>query len=248
VRPELFSIGGLTVKTYGFFMALAFVLVHFILDRYLRRVKLMKVDPSDMILAAILGGVSGAKLHYILTWDWSGVLNLTAGLSFQGGALGGLVAVVGTIMYCGQPVFPYIDVSLHLLPLGHAIGKLGCFFSGDGCYGLPTQMPWGMAFPNGLVPTRKFVHPVPLYEFALSLFVYLLFSARSPRKIPGLLACDAIALFSLTRVLVEIWRDHPPVLLGLSQFQLLALAIAVLAFSLRLYISHKIKTIKPKVV
>jgi phosphatidylglycerol:prolipoprotein diacylglycerol transferase len=112
------------------------------------------------------------------------------------------------------------------------VGKLGCFFSGDGCYGVATSLPWGMAFPRGLVPTRRFVHPVPLYEFSLSLAVYVFFATR-PRKISGVLACDTIAVFSLTRVVVEIWRDHPATLLGLSQFQVLALAMAALAFALR---------------
>lgn len=244
VQPELLTICGITVKTYGFFMALAFLVVHAVLGPYLKRLQLVKVDPSDMVTAAIVGGISGAKLHYVLTWDSEAISDLSSGLSFQGGALGGLLAVCAWIKYCGQPIFPYIDVSLHLLPLGHAIGKLGCFFSGDGCYGLPTTLPWGMSFPHGHIPTRSFVHPVPLYEFALSLGVYFFF-ASLPRRTPGLLACDSIAAFSLTRVLVEIWRDHPAVVCGLSQFQLLALAIAFAAYILR-FVASAIAQVNPK--
>src|SRR5260370_26932490 len=59
--------------------------------------------------------------------------------------------------------------------LGYAIGRIGCLVSGDGDYGIPTSLPWGMSFPNGLVPTTERVHPTPIYEFLVGLviFVYL---------------------------------------------------------------------------
>ena len=247
VNPELFAIAGVSVKTYGFFMAVAFVVIHVMLARHLGRAKLLAVDPSDMVLAAVLGGVVGAKLHYLLTWDFSSLEDMlaTSGLSFQGGAIGGFLAVVGLLKYHGQAVHKYIDICLHLLPLGHAIGKLGCFFAGDGCYGAVTAASWGMAFPNGLVPTRPdtFVHPVPLYEFVLSISVFAWFAQKqdTTTTTPGLLASEVMISFCLTRVLVEIWRDHPSVVLGLSQFQLLALGIAGIAGVARLFIVRRTK-------
>jgi phosphatidylglycerol:prolipoprotein diacylglycerol transferase len=62
------------------------------------------------------------------------------------------------------PLLEMFDAGSPAAALGYGIGRIGCFLSGDGDYGIPTSLPWGMSFPNGLVPTTERVHPTPLYE------------------------------------------------------------------------------------
>jgi phosphatidylglycerol:prolipoprotein diacylglycerol transferase len=232
VDPVLFSLGSLNIYTYGFFMATAFMVTHKLMEIEFKRLDI-DVDTGHILMGAVVGGIVGAKLHYVLTWDVEGLFDIHTGLSFQGGLLGGALLVCAYVKYAGWQVNRVTDTLACMMPLGHAIGKLGCFFSGDGCYGGPTKMPWGMSFPNGLVPTRQFVHPSPLYEFAVGIGLFTYFwihrDDRSPR-LPFDNFTQVLAAMSLSRVIIELWRDHAVViplgpLGGLNQYQIFALVV-----------------------
>jgi phosphatidylglycerol:prolipoprotein diacylglycerol transferase len=109
--------------------------------------------------------------------------------------------------------------------VGYAIGRIGCLLSGDGDYGVPTTLPWGMSFPNGVVPTTEHVHPTPLYEFFIWLVIAAILwrlgkRARSgaapsgevfcayliPRSVFGLSNAQAASLVSIIIGLILLWR------------------------------------------
>jgi prolipoprotein diacylglyceryltransferase len=113
----------------------------------------LRIDPFNCIMAAIIGGITGdddfylfslflgAKGHFALThWDFSTLFVFDHGLSYQGGALGGGLAVMIYAKYAGDSILKILDTCGPLLPLGHAIGKIGCFLSGDRCYGSKTDV------------------------------------------------------------------------------------------------------------
>jgi phosphatidylglycerol:prolipoprotein diacylglycerol transferase len=243
VNPVLFSFGSLNIYTYGFFMAMAFMTTHKLMEIEFKRLSI-DVDTTHILIAAVVGGIVGAKLHYVLTWDMDGLFDIHTGLSFQGGLLGGALLVAGYVKYAGEKVSRVVDTLGCMMPLGHAIGKLGCFFSGDGCYGGLTKMPWGMSFPNGLIPTRKFVHPSPLYEFIIGFSLFLFYWLRRDDKSPRLPFDNftrVLTAMSLSRVIVELWRDHSIVVSlgpigGLNQYQLFAFAVAGLTILIRRFI------------
>jgi len=230
VNPVFFEIASIKVYYFGFFMAMAFLVTQKLLEIEFNRHKI-DADTTSILVAAAIGGIGGAKLHSVLTWDAEGLFNMNTGFSFQGGLLGGALLVAAYIRYCGENVGNAAEDVAALMPLGHAIGKLGCFYSGDGCYGTPTSLPWGMSFPNGLHPTKKFVHPAPLYEFAMSfaIFAYYYFMKRGQRR-PWDIFTRVVTWMCLTRVAVELWRDHPNMFsigpIGVNQYQLLALFAA----------------------
>ena len=241
VHPVLFSIGAIKVYTYGLFMAMAFMVTHKLAEMELARLKVF-IDSTNILVSAIVGGIIGAKLHYVLTWNVDALFDLNTGLSFQGGLLGGAMVVCAYTKYTGEQVHRVCDALAPLLPLGHAFGILGCFFSGDGCYGGPTNVPWGMSFPNGLVPTKQFVHPAPLYEFAasVSLFVYFWLHRNPVPRYQFDNFTRAIAGMCFSRVVVELWRDHNVLVSlgpfgGLNQFQLFALLAGVVTVLLRMF-------------
>merc|ERR1712187_884358 len=146
-------------------------------------------------------------------------------------------------------ILPFLDVLLPCCMLGHVIGKFGCFFSGDGCYGPPadpTLVPWAMSFPNAIVPTTVPVHPTPLYEAAASFTTFALARLLVPLPSendggkaaaaykPGRRSALVLVLWGLSRFIVEQFRRHPPiqVFLGLTEYQALAVALSVIGFCL----------------
>lgn len=225
----LFVIPGLDINvyTYGTFLALNFLVCWIFAEMDIRRKKLT-VDSATTILIALTFGTFFSKFAMVLvngSFAYSDIL--TAGLSFQGGVVGASAGLLLYIWYSKCRVAPVVDSFTSILPVGHAIGKLGCFFSADGCYGMETDVPWGMSFPNGSLPTRKFVHPAPIYEFVMSglIFIYL-WRRRLTLKREFDNAVRMLILLSGSRVLVEFVREHPKsdyYDIGLSIYQLWAL-------------------------
>jgi phosphatidylglycerol:prolipoprotein diacylglycerol transferase len=124
------------------------------------------------------------------------------------------------------------------------VGRIGCLISGDGDYGKPTNVPWGMAFPDGLVPTTQTcvqwgwpancrVHPTPIYEFIACVLIcwYIWWlgsrSLKRPSQ-PGMIVGQFLVLFGIERFLVEFIRINPRIFLGMSNAQVAAL-LTVLA-------------------
>src|SRR5262249_47714274 len=130
----------------------------------------------------------------------------------------------------GVAYLAVLDVCSPAAMVGYAVGRVGCLISGDGDYGIPTHVPWGMSFPNGLVPTTEVctqygwpancaVHPTPIYEtIAALLIAWYLWkrggkALRGPRPV-GLVTAEYLLLSGLERFLVEFIRINPRSFLG----------------------------------
>ena len=112
------------------------------------------------------------------------------------------------------------------LALGYAVGRIGCQLAGDGDYGVPTELPWGMAYPNGVVPTLERVHPAPVYETLMGLGIFgILWSTRKHLQTLGLSFCLYLILSGTARFLVEFVRLNPEVFWGLSAAQGISLVL-----------------------
>jgi phosphatidylglycerol:prolipoprotein diacylglycerol transferase len=122
-----------------------------------------------------------------------------------------------------------LDLAAPAAAVGYGIGRIGCFLSGDGCYGIPTKLPWGMSFPNGIEPVFVPVHPTPLYELGAGLVIglWLWFRGGKPHGI-GSIVGQYLMLTGIARFLVEFVRRNPKIIWGLSNAQL-ASAGSVLA-------------------
>ncbi|MGD0903819.1 MAG: prolipoprotein diacylglyceryl transferase family protein, partial [Terracidiphilus sp.] len=114
-----------------------------------------------------------------------------------------------------------LDLAAPAAAIGYGIGRIGCFLSGDGCYGVPTSLPWGMSFPHGIEPTLVRVHPTPLYELAAALLIgcWLWWRGGKPHRTGAILG-QYLVLTGIARFLVEFIRRNPKVLWGLSNAQL----------------------------
>jgi len=122
-----------------------------------------------------------------------------------------------------------LDLAAPAAAIGYGIGRIGCFLSGDGCYGIPTNLPWGMSFPHGIEPTLLRVHPTPLYELAAGLVIgWWLWRRGGKPHGTGAIVGEYLVLSGLARFMVEFLRRNPKILWGLSNAQM-ASAGSVLA-------------------
>ena len=126
-----------------------------------------------------------------------------------------------------------LDLAAPAAAIGYGIGRIGCFLSGDGCYGIPTKLPWGMSFPNGIEPTLVRVHPTPLYELAAGLLIgrWLWWRGGKPYR-TGAIVGEYLVLTGVARFLVEFVRRNPKILWGLSNAQLASAGSAMAGVAL----------------
>ncbi|MBI4503882.1 MAG: prolipoprotein diacylglyceryl transferase [Gemmatimonadetes bacterium] len=233
--PLVFKLGPLTVTGYGLMMMAAFLLGGWAMQRELRRRGLNEEYAADIVVAAVIGGIVGAKLWYVALTGDPGALLSRGGLVWYGGFLGGVVGVALNGWRRRVPIRLTMDVVAPALALGYAIGRVGCFLVQDD-YGMPTTLPWGMRFPNGLPPTTAgnlkqmfgasvpantppwevlAVHPTQLYEVAAMLFAFwLLWRLRAHWHATGWLFGLYLMLAGTERFLVEIVRAKDDRFLG----------------------------------
>lgn len=210
MHPVLFTFGPITLHTYGLCVALGALLAVWLAGRRVRSEGLSRDAFLDLALWVIVASIVGARVLYVLVeWRHFAVRPLDAfklwdgGLVFYGGfALGALVSpwVARTK---GLPLGRVADLTAPYVALGHAFGRVGCFFAGC-CYGLPSAE-HGCVFPalGDAVPRL----PTQLYEaaFLVALFAFLLWLTPR-RRFTGQVFWTYLAVYAAGRFLLEILR------------------------------------------
>lgn len=235
----------LNVPTFGLMLWLAAVAAAFIVDRSFRRARITE-DAVGMVAVAVVVGIMGSKLWHVLDtpiefreYGWR-VLWDTAGFAWYGGALFGIAALVFQGWWAKIGGLRTLDLAAPAAAIGYGIGRIGCFLSGDGCYGIPTNLPWGMSFPNGIEPTLARVHPTPLYEFAAGLLIGGWLWWRGGKKHgTGAIVGEYFVLSGVARFLVEFIRRNPKVLWGLSNAQLASAGMVVVGVALMVWAAKR---------
>jgi len=233
------------IPTFGLMLWAAAVAAAMIMERSYRRAGI-DADAVTMVTVAVVAGIIGAKLWHVLDSPWEfremgwAVLWDTAGFAWFGGLTFGIGALLLQGWRAGIGGLRVLDLGAPAAAVGYGIGRIGCFLSGDGCYGVATRLPWGMSFPHGLEPTYERVHPTPLYELAagLAIGLWLWFRARRTRP-AGWILGEYLVLTGAARFLVEFVRRNPKVLWGLSNAQLASLGSVVAGIALILWLARR---------
>ena len=228
--PEI-QLGPLTLQTFGLMFAFAFLAAGALIAKRFKEIGKPADWAYEMGFAALVGGIVGSRLYFIVENydsvkdDLLGNLFSGSGLVWYGGAIGGAIAVMLWAWYRGFLNFTLLDVAAPALALGYAIGRCGCQLSGDGDYGKPWDGPWAMSYPDGTVPTDDTVHPTPIYEtLAMGFGAWLLWQLRD-RFRTGVLFALYLVYAGAERFLVEFLRRNDDVALGLTTAQLESLAM-----------------------
>lgn len=238
-------IGPLSIPTFGLMLWLAAVAGGWVMDRSFRRAGI-SADAVTMVLFAVLAGIVGAKLWHVFDTPsdfraegWA-VLWSAGGFAWFGGLVAGITALLVQGARARIGPLRTLDLAAPAAAFGYGIGRIGCLLSGDGCYGKPTNLPWGMAFPKGIEPIYVPVHPTPLYELfgGLVIGLWLWLRAGKPRPVGSILG-EYLVLTGVARFSVEFLRRNPPVILGLSNAQLASISSVVAGILLLLWATSR---------
>jgi phosphatidylglycerol:prolipoprotein diacylglycerol transferase len=230
MQPEL-DIGPITLQTFGIMFSLAFVAAGALIARRLKEIGKPPDWAYELAFAALIGGLVGARVYYMAeNWDsvkddFFGNLFSGEGLVWYGGAFGGAAGAFLWAAYRRFLGLTLLDVTAPALALGYAVGRIGCQLSGDGDYGIESDLPWAMSYPDGTVSTTEEVHPTPVYEsLAMGLVAWLLWSWRD-RLRPGLLFALYLVLSGAERFLVEFVRRNDEVVGALTAPQIQSIVL-----------------------
>lgn len=183
----------------------------------------------DAGFAGVFGGLLGAKLWWTVeffgTAPYLSLLFSRGGLSWFGGFTFGIAAGLLVIRARRLKLLTILSAAAPALAIGHAIGRIGCFLVGDD-YGKASDLPWAVAFPEGLPPTIERVHPTQIYE-ALPLFAigWLLLVWRRQGRSDRVVLGSYFALAGMTRFLIEFVRVNERVVGALTVAQLASVAV-----------------------
>jgi phosphatidylglycerol---prolipoprotein diacylglyceryl transferase len=235
VYPVLIRIGTFEITSFGVMVALAALVGLTLFTRELRRRGLPE-DATNAAIGGVLGGLAGAKIIWALEFAGSApfadLVFSRGGLSWFGGFAGGVGVGLWMLRRYRVPLIAGLAAASPALATGHAIGRVGCFLVGDD-YGKPTDLPWGVAFPEGLPPTLVPVHPTQLYEAAaLAVLVLLLLRMRRSGAADPLVLATYLGAAGAIRFAIEFVRINAPVLGPFTLAQLWSLALVFAAIIL----------------
>jgi phosphatidylglycerol---prolipoprotein diacylglyceryl transferase len=228
INPVLIHLGPLAVRWYALAYIVGIIAGWFYARALIASERLWGgpapftvIDFDDFVIWITLGIILGGRTGYVLFYNFPHfaahpiqILELwNGGMSFHGGVLGCLIAIVLFALRRGIPMLSLGDVTATVAPIGLCLGRIANFINGE-LWGRPSDVPWAMIFPNGGPVPR---HPSQLYEAALEgvvLFIVLGLLVRAGAlKRPGVVT-GAFALgYGVARIICEFFRE-PDVQLG----------------------------------
>lgn len=211
-----------------------------------RKIRHAPHDEGFLIIGiAGISGLVGARLYHVLESPRDlmadpSMLYSRFGFAWFGGFIGGFIALLFLARHYRIPVLEFMDLCSPAAAVGYAIGRIGCLLSGDGDYGVPTKLPWGMSFPNGVVPTTEKVHPTPIYEFLMWMLIAVILWQIGKNVLNGEAAGKVFSYYliltGVARFLIEFIRINPRSFFGMSNAQTASLVSIILGIVLLLRI------------
>ncbi len=215
MHPILLQVGSLKLYTYGFFVALGFIIAIWFTKRNARFYGVPDQMVSDLFLTVLISALAGARILYVLInidayrdnfldifKIWNG------GLVFFGGFIGGALGAIIFLRIKKMDIWKTADVISPGLALGHSVGRFGCLFAGC-CYGKSCSLPIAITFtnPDSLAPLNIPLHPTQLYMIASNFVLFLILLAIQRRKrFNGMVFLSYIMLYSVFRSIIEFFR------------------------------------------
>ena len=271
--PDLFTIGGFTLHSFGLMAALGFIAAWLALLYLAWRDRAGGVSPdgiSQVLVMIIIGSAIGARFAYVAehwTSDYSKGPFMEVfrfdkgGLMFYGGLIGAiLMIIVFSWRYHHHPV-DLLDICASVLPIGHAFGRTGCFLNGC-CHGHVTDSAFSVCYPRGsiawyeqireglITPAAEKSLPVlpsqPVEAIAnLFLFIILFRIARKGTAPRGLVSGIYLISYAIIRFHTEMMRGDERMAVGPFSISQFISLLAFAAGVLFILYSHHVKNSSP---
>lgn len=256
-NPILLSLGPITVRWYGLFLALGVLCSVLIITKLFKQNNLKPQDAVDLCIWLIVGGLVGARLGEVLFYEplyyFSHPLEIIfinhGGLSSHGMTLGLLMTFWLWVRRHSTPkkgesegVLAWrtiADILIIPIPLLAGFIRIGNFFNSE-IIGKPTNLPWGVKFPL-TDPTLLSRHPIQIYESLVSLFLFIsmyFIYKKSGRKLPPLFLTHLfIFLYFSSRFILEFWKVDYQTNYFFTMGQILS--VPFILYSIIWFISHR---------
>ncbi|NWF99278.1 MAG: prolipoprotein diacylglyceryl transferase [Nitrospirae bacterium] len=216
MHPILIKIGPVTIHTYGFMIAIGFLVALYFAIRQAKEEGLKSNIITDLSFYILVSAIIGSRLLFVLINFSYYISNPLAifklwegGLVFYGGVILAVPVVLWYVKKNNLKLWQIADIFAPSVAIGHAFGRIGCFFAGC-CFGKTAEtLPWGVIFtnPDCLAPLNVRLHPTQLYESAgefINFFILLLLQKR--KSYNGQVFMTYILIYSVLRFIVEIFR------------------------------------------
>jgi phosphatidylglycerol---prolipoprotein diacylglyceryl transferase len=249
IDPIIFSVGGLSVHWYGLMYVVGIVVGLLVAWPYSRSKGVESAQMEKIVLYTVPAGFVGARLYYdiqqpleqFVQQPWKLIAVWEGGMAFYGAIFAVVLTIIILAWKMKIPVWKFLDTAVIFASVGQFFGRIGNIINGD-VIGYPTTLPWGFiyAHPGSFPPRHDIAYqPAAAYEALINILLFsLLWSLRNRVK-PGILFFVYIAGYSLSQVIVFIWRDNEIVFWGLKQAQITALGVIVAAGVLYCFYARK---------
>ena len=246
--PTIVKFGSVSISSFSVMVLISFFAAYFLAERILIKKGEDGQLADVLMIGSIIGGLGGAKLLFIIqNASFSEVIidpmrYLSSGYTFLGGLIGALICIYIISIYKKIRFWHLTDICAAPLIFAYALGRIGCFLVGDD-YGVPSDLPWAVAFPNGAPPTIQEVHPTQIYDsIFMFIFFIVLWKLKDQKRPDGWLTSITIIVLGAERFLIEFIRNTTPSFIeGLSQAQLISLALVFIGIFQLIYIYSRQK-------
>ena len=266
--PDLFEIGPLAIRSYGMMLAISFFLGIYYVYRTSKKLNfdfdMLLTVAYIMIIAALLG----ARLSYVLfhlgefQGNWLDTINPfhsdrfgIAGLNLYGGVVCAFICTYIYVRARGLSALDVFDIFAPTIGLGLLVTRIGCFLNGC-CFGTPTDLPWGMSFPEGSLPYHVFddahLHPSQIYSSLYGLFLFILLNWRLKNRLfTGQVIGLLFMIEAVFRYAIEYVRYYEDAMhvhfLGMDPTYNHLMAISLFVLGLVIYLVQRKKYLDSKI-
>jgi phosphatidylglycerol:prolipoprotein diacylglycerol transferase len=237
INPVAFSLGPIAVHWYGIMYVVGITVGLAVAWPYARSKGITEDQFWRIVWIAVPAGLVGARLYYVVQQPlapfirepWLILAFWQGGMAFYGAIFAVVITVIVLAWRMRISIWKFLDVAVLFAVVGQFFGRIGNIINGD-IIGYPTSLPWGFVYtnPDSFPPRHDIAYqPAAVYEAVINIILFNLLWWLRARVKPGMLFFVYIFSYSLSQIIVFIWRDNEVILLGLKQAQLTAIAVII---------------------
>jgi len=249
INPVLFTLGQVNVRWYGLMYVVGISVGLLVIWPYARWKGIDGNRLMTIVIWSVIAGLIGARLYYViqqplgsyLSEPWRIFAAWEGGMAFYGAIFGVMIVFLIAGWRMKFSILPLMDVAALFAVVGQFFGRIGNFINGD-VIGYATTLPWGVVYanPNSLAPRHDVAYqPASIYEAISNILIFILLWTLRKKLKPGVLFFIYIIAYSVSQIIVFVWRDNEVILLGLKQAQLTAIGVIIVSIIVFMFVRYR---------